>query len=162
MSAKVTLTITVGDLQGQQYIFAERTTCIIGRAQDCQIKIPNDEQHLSISRYHCLLDINPPSIRVRDFGSKNGTYLNREKIGQRQKDQTPEDAAQMNFPEHDVKAGDIIKVGNTIFQVSINIPKNTPHPESHPSNPKGGFFLPSPPESPTCGKNSRIYSGDRK
>ncbi|KYC36281.1 hypothetical protein WA1_52005 [Scytonema hofmannii PCC 7110] len=36
------------------------------------------------SRYHCLLDINPPDIRVRDFGSRNGTYVNGKKIGQRQ------------------------------------------------------------------------------
>ncbi len=123
--SKITLTITEGDLQGLEYIFAERTTCIIGRAQDCQIKIPDDEQHRSISRYHCLLDINPPNIRVRDFGSKNGTYLNGEKIGQRQKDQTPEEAAGITFPEHDLKAGDIIKVGKAIFQVSIDIPTET-------------------------------------
>jgi len=36
-----------------------------------------------------LLDINPPDIRVRDFGSKNGTFVNGEKIGQREAYQTP-------------------------------------------------------------------------
>ena len=37
-------------------------------------------------RRHCLLDINPPDIRVRDFGSLNGTYVNGTMIGQREQD----------------------------------------------------------------------------
>lgn len=81
MSAKVILTITKGNLKGQKFEFDSRTTCIIGRADDCYPKIPDDEYHRTISRYHCLLDINPPNIRVRDFGSKNGTFVNGQKIG---------------------------------------------------------------------------------
>jgi pSer/pThr/pTyr-binding forkhead associated (FHA) protein len=43
---------------------------------------------MRISRYHCLLDINSPDIRVRDLGSLNGTIVNGKKIGQRQRNQT--------------------------------------------------------------------------
>nr|WP_315792081.1 FHA domain-containing protein [Fischerella sp. JS2] len=39
----------------------------MGRSNDCNPKLPNDEDHSTIFRYHCLLDINPPAIRVRDF-----------------------------------------------------------------------------------------------
>ena len=74
MPAKITLTITEGKLAGKQFSFDSRTTCIIGRAKDSNIQIPNDKYHSTISRYHCLLDINPPDIRVRDFGSLHGTY----------------------------------------------------------------------------------------
>lgn len=119
MSAKVTFTVTQGSLQGRQFIFEDRTTCLIGRSSDCQLKVPNDDFHRTISRYHCLLDINPPDIRVRDFGSKNGTYINGTKIGQRQLNQTREEAAKMTFPEHDLKEGDEIKIGKTVFQISI-------------------------------------------
>ncbi|HEY9605211.1 MAG TPA: protein kinase [Allocoleopsis sp.] len=129
-SAKVILTVTQGSIKGQEFIFNSRCTCIIGRAKDCYPQLPNDDAHRTISRYHCLLDINPPDIRVRDFGSRNGTYVNNKKIGQRQFDQTPEEAAQFNFPEYDLKAGDIIQLGNTLFQVNIHIEgEKTPSPE---------------------------------
>lgn len=119
MSAKVTLKIIKGKLLGRQYIFDSRTICIIGRSQECNIQLPNDPDHKTISRYHCLLDINPPAIRIRDFGSKNGTYVNSKKIGQRQPNQTREEAAQLEFPEYDLNSGDRIKLGNTIFAVKI-------------------------------------------
>ncbi len=119
MPAKVTLTVTQGSLTGQQFVFEERTTGIIGRSRDCYLRLPNDENHLTISRYHCLLDINPPDIRVRDFGSKNGTCVNGKKIGQRQPNQTPEEGAKLNLPEYDLQEGDEIQLGNTVFRVSV-------------------------------------------
>lgn len=119
MFAKVILTITEGTLKGQEFIFDSRTTCIIGRSPDCNPKLPDDEAHRTISRYHCLLDINPPDIRVRDFGSRNGTFVNGTKIGQRQPEQTPEEGAKLTFPEYDLKPNDEIQLGDTVFQVSI-------------------------------------------
>jgi serine/threonine protein kinase len=121
MPSQVTLTITEGNLKGQKFTFDTRTTRIIGRATDCHPQIPDDENHRTISRYHCLLDINPPDIRVRDFGSKNGTFVNGKKIGQREANQTPEEAAKLSFPEVDLKTGDEIKLSNTIFQVKTEI-----------------------------------------
>lgn len=119
MSSKVTLTITCGNLKGEEFIFDTRTTCIIGRAKDCYPKIPDDEKHRTISRYHCLLDINPPDIRVRDFGSKNGTFVNGEKIGQREAHQTPQEAAQIQFPEYDLQGGDEFTLSDTSFRVGV-------------------------------------------
>ena len=126
MSVKVKLTIIQGSLIGKEFIFEERTTCIIGRHKDCYPRLPSDEQNLTISRYHCLLDINPPDVRVRDFGSRNGTYINGKKIGQRQPEHTPETAAKIQFPEYDLKSGDQIQLGNTIFQVSIEVETEIP------------------------------------
>lgn len=119
MHAKVILTITQGQLQGKTYEFDSRTTCIIGRAKECYPKIPNMERNRTISRYHCLLDINPPAIRVRDFGSKNGTFINGAKIGQRQPHQTPQEGAKLNFPEYDLTDGDEIQLGYTVFNVTL-------------------------------------------
>jgi len=119
MTSKVTLTITAGNLKGKEFTFDTRTTCIIGRAKDCYPKIPDDEKHRTISRYHCLLDINPPDIRVRDFGSKNGTFVNGKKIGQREAHQTPEEAAQIQFPEYDLQGGDEFTLSDTSFRVGV-------------------------------------------
>ncbi|MEH2366837.1 protein kinase domain-containing protein [Nostoc sp.] len=121
MPAKIILTVIQGQLLGQQYIFDCRSSCIIGRSPDCNPQLPDDENHRGISRYHCLLDINPPDIRVRDFGSKNGTYINGKNIGQRQRNQTAEEAVKCHFPEYDLRTGDEINLGHTVFKVSIEI-----------------------------------------
>ncbi len=122
MPAKVTLTKTQAGGRQEQFVFDDRTTCIIGRASDCRPRLPDDPDHKTVSRHHCLLDINPPDIRVRDFGSKNGTYVNGRKIGQRLTDQTPREAARHEFPEYDLQHGDEIKLGKTVFRVGITAP----------------------------------------
>jgi hypothetical protein len=142
MSAKIILTCTEGNLTGKSYEFEERTTTIIGRAKDCHPAIPDDENHRTISRYHCLLDINPPAIRVRDFGSLNGTYCNGKKIGQREKNQTPEEAAKISYPEYDLQNGDEIKFGETVLQVSIKTPNQIPPTRKLQNNPAPSPFSP--------------------
>ena len=119
-SAKVTLTVAIGKLKGKQFIFEDRTTCIIGRARNCNIQIPSDRYHSTVSRYHCMLDINPPCIRIRDFGSRNGTEVNGKCIGKRKKHQTPAEGAKLNLAEYDLHDGDEIRLGNTIFKVNID------------------------------------------
>ncbi|WP_326764480.1 serine/threonine-protein kinase [Streptomyces sp. NBC_01591] len=117
----VTLTLVEGRLDRTEYVFDERTTAVLGRARDCTLKLPNDEHHRTVSRHHCLLDINPPDIRIRDFGSLNGTFVNDRKIGQRRSDQTPEEGAAQMFPERDLDEGDEIRVGATVFRVGVEV-----------------------------------------
>jgi serine/threonine protein kinase len=122
MSPKVTLTITQGKFSGKQYIFESRSTCIIGRNYDCNLQLAN-EIDMTISRYHCLLDINPPDIRLRDLGSLNGTFVNSEKIGQRKRNQTAEEGLKLTFPEYDLQDGDEIKLGDTLFKIGVEVEK---------------------------------------
>ncbi|MBD3884082.1 protein kinase [Phormidium tenue FACHB-886] len=121
--AKVILTVTEGTLKGQEFIFTDRTVCIIGRAKDCHLALPNDDNHKTVSRYHCLLDINPPDVRIRDLGSLHGTYLNGQIIGRRNRNQTPEEGMQMNLSGYDLQAGDEIKLGKTVFRIAIEAPQ---------------------------------------
>ena len=78
---QVILTITNGQLCGERHVFIERQPCLIGRAPDCDIQLSGDISFANISRHHCMLDIDPPAVRVRDLGSRNGTFLNGERIG---------------------------------------------------------------------------------
>src|SRR5262245_34074892 len=121
MAAKITLTVVHGTAPIQQYVFSERTTCIIGRDEECMPRIPNDADHRKVSRTHCLLDINPPDIRIRDFGSRNGTFVNGTKIGQRSKSETRDQGVQREFPEHDLKDGDEIRLDKTVFKVGVQV-----------------------------------------
>src|SRR3954464_12590688 len=79
----VTLTVVQGPLAGTQYEFDEPAVYVLGRADECYPRLPDDFQHKDISRHHCLLSVNPPEVWVQDLGSRNGTYVNGRKIGQR-------------------------------------------------------------------------------
>ncbi len=117
---KVILKIIQGGLSPKEFIFTERTTCVIGRALDCNVTLPDDQAHVTISRYHCLLDINPPDICIRDFGSLNGTMVNGEKIGQRDISSDIGKAKHLIYPEYDLKNSDYFQLGDSIFQVIIS------------------------------------------
>jgi hypothetical protein len=121
-SDNVTLSVIAGELIPRTLTIHERTTCIIGRADDCMPRLPDDKAHRTVSRNHCLLDINPPDIRIRDFGSLNGTYVNGKKIGQREPGQTPEEAADGTYPEYDLSDGDEIRLGSSVIRVTVQAP----------------------------------------
>lgn len=112
MTATVTLRLVEGRLDRTEYVFDERTVCVVGRAPECAPRLPDDEYHRTVSRHHCLLDLNPPVARIRDFGSRNGTYVNGEKIGQRE--------------EQDLVHGDEIRLGKTVFRVEVRVPTGYP------------------------------------
>ncbi|MBI3838279.1 MAG: FHA domain-containing protein [Planctomycetia bacterium] len=71
----------------------------IGRAEDCHLRPGSD----LISRHHCVLLIEEGYIGVRDFGSKNGTYVNQERV----------------VGERELKAGDRLTVGPLLFEVHV-------------------------------------------
>jgi len=142
MPSTVTLTITTGKLSGKQYIFDNRSTCIIGRGEDCNLQIA-DNIDMTVSRYHCLLDINPPEIRIRDLGSLNGTMVNDKIIGQRKAEETPEEAAKIAFPEYDLGNNDQVIVGDIIFDIGVETElekQKTPNFIVKEENNKPNFF----------------------
>jgi len=122
MPAKITLKVVKGTMMGKEFDFPERTTCIIGRGLDCNPRLPDDAFHSTISRNHCLLDINPPDARIRDFGSMNGTFVNGKKIGQRKAGAAAGSAELTEFPEYDLNNGDEITLGGTVFKVTVFVP----------------------------------------
>jgi hypothetical protein len=135
-SSQVIINLFAGALSGQTYTFDEPTVCIVGREERCHLKLPNDLAHATISRYHCLLDISPPKIRVRDFGSLNGTYVNDTKIGQRPTGISAEEARHLSYPEYDLQDGDRVKIGETVFEVKII--DREPQPQHQPQHPARG------------------------
>jgi pSer/pThr/pTyr-binding forkhead associated (FHA) protein len=120
MPVKIVLRVLEGSLKGQEFIFDRRTTCLIGRSFECQIQLSSQDALNTISRYHCLLDIDPPEIRVQDFGSLNGTYVNGAKIGQRP-DRVRGEGKIVNLPEYELRDGDEIGIGDTRLGVNIEV-----------------------------------------
>lgn len=72
MQSKVVIKITRGQGFGKSYEYSEHETLFIGRADDCGIVLRDD----TVSRYHCMMEIQPPLAYFHDFGSLNGAYLN--------------------------------------------------------------------------------------
>ncbi len=132
MAATVTFLVIQGPQKGQEYSFAERTSCLIGRGDDCVIRLPNDAAHRVISRHHCLLEVHPPAARICDFKSLNGTFVNGRFIGKRQTKDLDLEGTQEAFPQHDLADGDEVQLSqaHTIFKVRI---AGVPDPPADPS-----------------------------
>src|SRR5947209_680425 len=81
MTGEVILMIENGPLAGKSYVFKDRQVCVLGRADDCDIWIPGGVASMDISRHHCVLEIDPPHVTVRDLGSLNGTWVNGLPVG---------------------------------------------------------------------------------
>jgi eukaryotic-like serine/threonine-protein kinase len=123
MESTVTLLVTRGPLAGKKFAFSNPSTCTIGRSRDCTIALPLEVEHLDVSRHHCLLDISPPAVRIRDLGSLNGTYLNDKKIGQRMQpwNETVKEGDALPFVT--LIDGDEIRLGeHTAFRICVFSP----------------------------------------
>lgn len=55
----------------------QRGKLLIGREEDCSLR-PDSE---FVSRHHCVLLLDDYTLRIRDLGSKNGTFVNGRRIG---------------------------------------------------------------------------------
>jgi len=116
---KVKLTVKDGGLAGRDYEFAQTGRYTIGRANDCDLAIPNDLEFKDVSRHHCILDLDGRVVRVRDIGSRNGTHLNGMQIGRPANWQLDRALAQSSPWSYDVHDGDELAVGHLRFQVSV-------------------------------------------
>jgi serine/threonine protein kinase len=135
MPGTVSLVVTAGPLRGQRFDFPAHDTFLFGRAPDCHARL--DPSDVSASRHHFLLEVNPPEARLRDLGSLNGTHVNGVRHGGRRPDETPEEAATRRGAEVDLFDGDEIRVGATVFRVSVSSPSGAPPRGGRPSPSRG-------------------------
>jgi pSer/pThr/pTyr-binding forkhead associated (FHA) protein len=118
MATRVTFTVVQGEPLGREFVFSDPARGAVGRSGDCLIRLPNDLQHLNVSRHHCLVEIDPPRVDVRDLGSRNGTYINGEKIGQRPTDEVCVNSEGLHFPSVRLHEGDEIRIGDTVLRIT--------------------------------------------
>ncbi len=129
--ATVTLKVKNGNLVGKEFTFASWGDWTIGRADDCQLRLPTDLAHISISRHHCTVHIRPPRIWVRDLRSRNGTRINGMQIGHpaawpsvNGDDLTP-------LSSYELHNGDELEVAGMVFEVTIKPSVGTKQQSNH-------------------------------
>jgi serine/threonine protein kinase len=129
----VTVLVTLSVLGGgteparTEYVYDEPAVCEVGRAPACAIRI--GDGHGSVSGRHCRLEIDPPGVRLRDLGSRNGTYVNGRRLGR--------------LEEHHVADGDEIRVGDVRLRVRT---AQRPAPGGEPGV-TAQHPLPGPPDA---------------
>jgi pSer/pThr/pTyr-binding forkhead associated (FHA) protein len=119
MASKVKFEIISGGLRGTKFGIDERMTCIVGRGKDCNLRIPMEADGM-VSRHHCILDINPPEIVVRDLGSSNGTFVNGQNICTKRDPDNESDNMTIRISNDNIlNHNDKIKIGDTVIIVHI-------------------------------------------
>lgn len=72
----------------------------LGRATDCQIRLPES----AVSRHHAEMRVTDSGASIKDLGSSNGTYVNKQRL----------------TSEVELAAGDLVAVGSTVFVVKVD------------------------------------------
>ena len=106
-----------------EYSFNARRVCLIGRGPDCDLQLPSEEDYMVVSRHHCRLEIDPPYVRVRDLGSRNGTRINGMQIGHPDNWRVPRPKVLMEYELHN---GDELTVGPAVIEVRAPAPEDSP------------------------------------
>jgi CBS domain-containing protein len=125
MTAEISLTIQNGPLAGREYVFREHRLCIIGRGRDCEIRLPGTDEFADVARHHCLLEIDPPHLSVRDLGSRAGTLVNGLPVG-RPARRSRRDPGSALIASVRLRDGDVLHVGPIVFQVHGAVPADSP------------------------------------
>ena len=85
---------------GEQRSFPISRARIIGREEDCDMRIPVAE----VSREHCRVEPNATGgLSVEDLGSSNGTFING-----------------LQVEEADMVAGDVLKIGPAMLVLRVD------------------------------------------
>ncbi len=92
------LRIATGNKQGNS-ISLPQGKFLVGREEDCHLR-PNSDL---VSRHHCVFTVDDFSLRLRDLGSTNGTYVNGQRL-----------VGAVNL-----KPGDRVLIGKLDFEVLI-------------------------------------------
>jgi len=103
---------------GQQQIIAlPSAVTVIGRRRNCDLRIPLSD----VSKRHCQINCDDGTLKIRDLGSKNGTFLNG-----------------LRITEAVVQPGDWIQVGpiGFVFQIDGKPEKITAPVLKQPEKPK--------------------------
>lgn len=96
---RLLLQATEGPHKGETFTCQGHDIFLVGRSKQAHLQLRDD----FFSRAHFMIEANPPSCRLMDLASRNGTFVNGERVR-----------------SVELRDGDTIKAGNTILKVSMS------------------------------------------
>ena len=118
MISALTLRVVRGLDIGTEHQFRAPGACVIGRDANCNLRLAQGLLTETLSRHHCRNDVGPDRAFVRDLKSRNGTFVNGTKIGQRLHGQ-PVVGDPQPGPRYGLTDGDHLRIGEIEFGVGI-------------------------------------------
>jgi predicted component of type VI protein secretion system len=112
----IRLLVVQGKPAGKSLLFGPGDY-FLGRGQECHVRFNSDW----VSRQHCLLRVVADQASVRDLGSRNGTLVNGQLVGQ----------------ERFLLQGDQVQVGPVVFEVHLD---REPGPNPTPASDTEDIF----------------------
>jgi pSer/pThr/pTyr-binding forkhead associated (FHA) protein len=97
---RVTLCVIAGPHAGTEFSFDRHDTFLVGRSRHAHFQLREKDRYFS--RIHFMMEVNPPHCRLIDIGSRNGTYLNGERV-----------------LSGILKDGDQIRAGHTVLRLGV-------------------------------------------
>lgn len=134
------LVILTGRHRGARLNLPEKTV-VVGRDEDCAVRLNTHE----VSRQHCTLLVAGDEIRVKDLGSRNGTFINDVEVKE----------------ESLLKPGDILRVGPMLFQMETlrpDIPEPPAEEFPNPSDDSITNWLAEDEPEPTASNDTAVMS----
>ncbi len=95
---RLTLTAVEGPHTGEAFTFEGHEIFLAGRSRQAHLQVADGY----FSRFHFMVEINPPACRLTDLGSRNGTAVNGQRV-----------------QSADLRDGDVIRAGHTALRVAI-------------------------------------------
>ncbi|WP_051845270.1 protein kinase domain-containing protein [Streptomyces sp. NRRL S-813] len=127
MGEAVRLEVAGTIVPARTFVFSGPAAFVVGRAENCDLRAPGDDRR--VSRRHCAFDIDPPTVRVRDLGSRNGTYVNGVRI--------PSSASR----PYELADGDEVRLGGVVVRVSSAGPGHRPAGGARPAGDRIGGYV---------------------
>jgi len=118
MLTGITLTVESGLQIGTKFHINVPGFCTIGRSSDCDVAVIGHPESATVSRRHCRLDVTAFGAKLRDLGSRNGTFLNGNLIGKRQHPVTGDFDISVS-DGYSIVDSDVISLGGVTLHVAL-------------------------------------------
>jgi hypothetical protein len=97
---RVTLSVETGDDAGREFSAQSGATLRVGRDAPCEVRVRGDS---ALSNPHFAVEVTSTAVRLRDWGSRFGTFRNGQRVA-----------------ECDLADGDTLRAGKTQFRVGVH------------------------------------------
>jgi len=116
MATMLVLKGLTGEYRGQEFAVTGPAHWVLGRSRSCTLRLCEDA---TVSRQHCLIELDSRGVWVQDLGSLNGTHLNGTKISKVDPSPSDSDSTYVQTCRQSLADGDELRICNNVFAVYL-------------------------------------------